>query len=111
MNRRGFFGVVGGGVVGVALVKLGWKKPPLPPGEVRPSDCSQLVVRADLDTGQTFTWVIKNPHKGTIPGPIMQERGVIRDISFYAYPKEYLGKIAMSQRVFNPGDTISLVLE
>jgi hypothetical protein len=69
-----------------------------------------LVVTADLDNGQTFTWVIQNPHKGTIPGPIMLERGVIKDLSFYGYPKEYLGKIALSRRVFNPGDTISLEL-
>jgi hypothetical protein len=110
MNRRGFFGVVGGGALGIALVKLGWKKPLLAPGEIRPSDCSQLVVTADLDNGQTFTWVIKNPTKGTIPGPIMKERGVIKDLSFYAYPKEYLWKMALSQRVFKPGDTISLTL-
>lgn len=111
MDRRGFFGAVGGGAIGIALVKLGWKKPPRRSEEyVVPSECSQLVVTADLDNGQKFTWVIRDPHKGTIPGPVMQERGTIKDISFYAYPRDYLGKIAMTPYIFSPGDTISLTL-
>lgn len=111
MNRREFFKASGGAVIAASLLDFGAKQTPqATTSEIRPSDCSQLVVTAQMDDGTTYTWVIDHPQKGMIPGPMMTKSGTITDLSFYGYPHEYLGKIALGPRYVNAGDTISLEL-
>lgn len=115
MDRRDFFKAAGGSVVVATLLDFAPKPDPesapvSTPTEIRPSDCEQLVVTATLDDGTTFTWVIVNPEKGIIPGPIMPRAGTIISLDFYSVPHEYLGRVELSHRAFNVGDTISLDL-
>ena len=111
MNRRGFFGTVGGGAIGIALAKLGWKKPP----SHQPSeDVGRLVVTAffsepELPYGGSCTWVISDPKPGILRGPKMKFCGTVTKLSVYAEKHDYTGQVDV-YRVFNPGDTLDLVM-
>jgi hypothetical protein len=110
MNRRSFFGTVGGGAVAAAFARV-W------PFSRRGQDVpdaphTELWVQALLDDGSTLNWVIRDPQPNqTFPGPYIYQEGVIESITVTGYPSALdRWSVEITPVYVYPGDTIGLQL-